>query len=81
MRAPNQAEVVEGDLQKALGRNLRQWREQRGISQEQLAHDLGYHRTYIGSVERGERNLSLKSVERLAAQLDIEPLRLLDQPL
>ena len=68
---------MEGDLLHVLGRNVRAWREQRGISQEQLAHDLGYHRTYIGGIERGERNLSLKSVERLAEQLKMEPLALL----
>lgn len=38
---------------------------------------LGYHRTYIGGVERGERNLSLRSVERLAAAIDVDPLALL----
>ena len=68
---------MEGDLQRALGRNVRAWREARAISQEQLAHDLGYHRTYIGGIERGERNLSLKSVEKLAEQLDVEPVTLL----
>lgn len=68
---------MEGDLQRTLGRNVRAWREERGISQEQLAHNLGYHRTYIGGIERGERNLSLRSVETLAEQLKVEPLALL----
>ncbi|MFC4245336.1 helix-turn-helix domain-containing protein [Gryllotalpicola reticulitermitis] len=69
---------MEGGLQRALGRNLKAWREQRGISQETLAHELGYHRTYLGAVERGERNLSLRSVEKLADQLGVEPLELLN---
>jgi transcriptional regulator with XRE-family HTH domain len=68
---------VEGDLQKTLGRNLRAHRENQGISQEDFAHELGFHRTYLGAIERGERNLSPKSVERLAAQLGIPPLSLL----
>jgi transcriptional regulator with XRE-family HTH domain len=69
--------VVEGDLQKTLGRNVRRHREARGISQEDFAHALGFHRTYMGAIERGERNLSLRSVERLAEQLGTKPLDLL----
>lgn len=68
---------MEGDLQKTLGRNLRTYREAKGISQEDFAHDLGFHRTYMGSIERGERNLSLRSVERLTQQLGINPIELL----
>lgn len=68
---------MEGDLQKTLGRNVRAHREQRGISQEDFAQELGFHRTYLGAVERGERNLSLRSVERLASQLRVDPVDLL----
>jgi transcriptional regulator with XRE-family HTH domain len=68
---------VEGDLQRTLGRNLRAYREARGYSQEAFADVLGVHRTYMGSVERGERNLSLRSVERIAECLGLPPLKLL----
>jgi transcriptional regulator with XRE-family HTH domain len=68
---------VEGDLQRAFGRNLRAYREARGISQEAFADVFGFHRTYMGDIERGERNLTLKSVERIAGRIDIEPLVLL----
>lgn len=68
---------MEGDLQKTVGRNVRAWREERGVSQEGLADVLGVHRTYVGGIERGERNLSLRSVERLADALGVEPLALL----
>lgn len=68
---------MEGDLQRRLGRNLRAYREARGLSQEAFAEVLGVHRTYMGGVERGERNLTLKSVERIAEQLELEPLALL----
>lgn len=68
---------MEGDLQRNVGRNLRAYRLARGMSQETFAEMLGVHRTYMGSVERGERNLTLQSVERLAAQIDEEPLTLL----
>lgn len=68
---------MEGDLQRTFGRNLRRYREERGYSQEGFADELGYHRTYMGGVERGERNLTLKSIERIAAKLGLDPLDLL----
>ena len=69
--------AVEGDLQRTLGRNLKAYREARGLSQEAFADVLGVHRTYMGGVERGERNLTLRSVERIASKLELEPLQLL----
>lgn len=68
---------MEGDLQRAVGSNIRAHRERRGLSQEAFADLLGVHRTYMGGVERGERNLTLKSVERLASRMGVDPLQLL----
>lgn len=68
---------MEGELQRVLGINLRAIRKERGLSQEALAEELGIHRTYASSIERGERNLSLQSVEWLAEVLGVEPLALL----
>lgn len=68
---------MEGDLQRAVGRNLRQYRLNRGLSQEAFADLVGVHRTYMGGPERGERNLTLRSLERLAATLRVDPLDLL----
>lgn len=68
---------MEGDLQKAVGRNLRAYREARGLSQEAFADVVGVHRTYMGGLERGERNLTLKSLERIAERVGLDPLELL----
>jgi transcriptional regulator with XRE-family HTH domain len=68
---------VEGDLQRTVGRNLRAYREARGLSQEAFADVLGVHRTYMGGIERGERNLTLKSLERLADRIGLDPVALL----
>ncbi len=70
---------MEGDLQRIVGRNLRAYRQQHDLSQEALADLVGVHRAYMGGVERGERNLTLRSVERIAALLDLDPLQLLTQ--
>jgi transcriptional regulator with XRE-family HTH domain len=67
----------DGVLQRAVGRAVRQIRLDRTLSQEELADELGVHRTYMGGVERGERNLTLRSVERLARGLGVDPLLLL----
>jgi transcriptional regulator with XRE-family HTH domain len=70
---------VEGDLQRAIGRNLRHYRTTRGLSQESFAEVLGVHRTYMGGLERGEHNLTLRSVERIAGRLEVDALGLLTE--
>jgi transcriptional regulator with XRE-family HTH domain len=69
---------MEGELQRVVGRNLRRIREGRGMSQEALADDIEVHRTFLGSVERGERNLTMQTVERLAHRLGVPVADLLD---
>jgi transcriptional regulator with XRE-family HTH domain len=54
-------------------------RHQLGWSQEELAARAGLHRTYIGAVERGERNITLKTLERLARALECDPVSLLSR--
>ncbi|MBP5972493.1 helix-turn-helix transcriptional regulator [Brasilonema sp. CT11] len=61
-----------------LSRNLRKYREAAKISQEELADISGLHRTYVSSVERGERNISIDNIERLANALNLKPSILLE---
>lgn len=68
---------MEGDLQRILGQNLRAYRQARGLTQEAFARDLDVHRTYMGGLERGERNLTLQSVERIAERIEVDPVELL----
>lgn len=55
-----------------LAKRLRAERAARGLSQEQLADMAGVHRTYLGSVERAERNVSIDNIEQLALALGID---------
>lgn len=59
------------DAKILFGRNVRRLRNGRALSQEDLAQEAGLHRTYIGSVERGERNISLANIVIIARALDI----------
>jgi transcriptional regulator with XRE-family HTH domain len=56
----------------AFGRAVRRLRVERGWSQERLAEVAGIHRTYVGDVERGLRNVSLVNIERLARALSVD---------
>ncbi len=64
-------------MQRTVGRNIRAIRQARGLSQEAAADLLEHHRTYQGGLERGQRNISLRAVERLAAKLGVDPYALL----
>jgi len=59
------------DVKAAFGRRLRQLREERGWSQEHFAMIVGLDRSYVGSVERGERNVSLQNIAKFARSLEV----------
>lgn len=63
----------------AFGRRIRELREARGLSQEKLADLAGIHRTYMSSVERGERNVGLDNIFAIANALEISPARLFEE--
>ncbi|MDP2682061.1 MAG: helix-turn-helix transcriptional regulator [Deltaproteobacteria bacterium] len=60
------------DILKEFGRRVRDIRKEHGLSQEELAEKADLHFTYIGGIERGERNLSLKNIKRIADALKID---------
>lgn len=66
------------DIKAVVGRNVKQHREAKGLSQEQLAFETDLHRTYVSGVERGIRNPTVLIVAKLADALGVEPSELLE---
>lgn len=64
------------DIVKVFGNNLRKFRLALGLSQEEFAEKCGLHRTYISSIERFQRNISIENVQRIADALGIESYKL-----
>lgn len=63
--------MVEGTLAERFGTLVRRLREERGFSQEGFALRVGLHRTYMGDIERGEKNVTLVTAEKLARGLGL----------
>ncbi len=61
-----------------IGLNITLLREKRGLTQEKLAELAGLHRAYIGQIERGEKNIGLKNLEKIAKALDVNIRVLVD---
>ena len=66
------------DLTKTVGQRIRSYRIQRGLSQEKLAELCGCHPTYIGQLERGEKNATLESVDKIVSALNISLSKLFE---
>lgn len=77
MRTSQTTRRKAASLREIFAKNILLHRNKLGISQEQLAERCGYHRTYIGSVERGERNATLATIEAFAKAFGVEPYTLL----
>ena len=60
--------------------NVRRERLALGLSQEELAERAGIHRTYVGMLERAEKNVTIYNIERIAIALEVEPAALLQKP-
>ena len=68
------------DIREVFARNLRKFRQEKGLSQEALAHEAGVDRTYISALERGTYSASITMVARLATVLGVEAATLLQRP-
>ena len=59
------------DINKKIGQRIRELRQDRGLSQEQLAFEADLHRAYIGQIERGEKNIGVQNLEKIAKALKV----------
>ena len=59
------------DILARFGQRVRELRSAQGYSQETFAHEVGLDRTYVGGIERGERNVALRNIEKIATTLGI----------
>jgi len=62
-----------------FGEKLKEYRKSKGLSQEELAEKANLHRTYIGMIERAEKNITLLNIEKIANALDIKITSLLNE--
>ena len=69
---------MKGKINEQVGFNIRRIREERRLSQEELAYLAGLHRAYIGQIERGEKNIGLKNLEKIANALNVNIRVLVD---
>ncbi len=71
--------MLMSDIAKILGQRIRNYRTNQGLSQEKLAELSGCHPTYIGQIERGEKNATVESIEKIAAALNVSLSKLFEK--
>jgi transcriptional regulator with XRE-family HTH domain len=69
---------MKNTARKAFGERMKKLRLQKGLSQERLGDIAGLHRTYIGSIERGEQNISVDNIAKIAKALKVKPSHLFE---
>lgn len=79
MEKPHKKRHADNSLEELFGNVLQQLRKEKGLSQEELGLESGYHRTYIGMLERGKKNPSIKTIFQLAETLKVEPSELIER--
>jgi transcriptional regulator with XRE-family HTH domain len=70
--------ISDSEILKKFGERVRQYRKLKDISQEELAHRASLHRTYIGMIERAEKNITLLNIEKIANALEVPISKLCD---
>jgi transcriptional regulator with XRE-family HTH domain len=65
------------EINKKVGANIQKYREKKGLTQEALAFEADLHRAYIGQIERGEKNIGVQNLEKIAKALGIKTEQLL----
>ena len=68
---------MSNNIQELIASNIRKFREEQGLSQEKLASIAGLHRTYIGMIERCEKNITVICLQKIATALNVELTELL----
>ncbi|MFI5430096.1 helix-turn-helix domain-containing protein [Aeromicrobium sp. UC242_57] len=71
---------MENSLKRRMGHNIRRIRRARGLSQEGLAEQLGFSRSFAQALDSGRKNVSLDKLEEYASKLGVDPLELLQEP-
>lgn len=70
--------MIKNNINILFGLKIKQIREERGLSQEEFGYEVGLHRTYIGQIERAEKNISLSNIEKIAVELGLDVKELFD---
>ena len=73
------ARKIMSDITKVLGQRIRNYRTAKGLSQEKLAELSGCHPTYIGQIERGEKNATIESIEKISFALEVSLSKLFEK--